>query len=201
MCVSPSRAVSSSCPPESRGAEPRILSGSSMWCGILSEMLGAGRADLGDHVRQNLARQHATNFGRRGATDGSRHHLIQTESLLVTTPLDLVRPRDDAANPTSSVKPGAEPRGFFADQFEAGGFPPRLFFPLCPARGFSVEPFTSYGWNVSVLSNQTGQSDSPLFSPPATTHRAFGLCRPRTFLTSTHYGLFARTAWPLSSLI
>lgn len=111
----------------------RILFGSSMWYDV---RLGAPYMDEADfnHAQQNLARQYAANFGKHGTKDPLSHHLIQnTESVLVTTTLDLVPPRGDGVDHSGdSVKLEFEPRGFFADQFEVGCFV--LFLLICVRR-------------------------------------------------------------------
>jgi len=111
-------------------------------CGTTSvpETLDADGADLRNHAQQNIARQYAANFGKHGTKDPLNHHLIQnTESVLVTTTVDLDPPRGDwVVHSGNNVKVEVEPRGFFADQFEVGFFSHNLFFsPSCSARTFS----------------------------------------------------------------
>lgn len=68
----------------------------------------------------NIARQYAADFGKSGPKDSLNHHLLQnTESVLVTTTVDLLSPQgDDAGHSEDDVKLESGPRGFFADQFE-----------------------------------------------------------------------------------
>ena len=104
----------------------------------VSRTLGVSAADLKGRIEQNLARQYAANFGKHGTRDPANHQLIQnTESVLVTTTMDLASPRGDGGDCSDD---GAElevsPRGFFADQFEVGFvFLSQLVFSLyAPAR-------------------------------------------------------------------
>ena len=102
-------------PPVSGGLAPvparKVVMLNFAVCGTV-ESLSADVADLGHHIQQNLAREYATNFGKRGA---SSHH--QPDSVLVTTTMDLVSPRRREADDSVA---DAKPRGFFADQFEVG---------------------------------------------------------------------------------
>lgn len=124
-------------------------------------------------MQQNLARQYATNFGKRSAKDPSSHHLIQnTESVLVTTTMDLIspRPRGDGVS-RSADDAVAEPRGFFADQFEVSfsWLVPPLYAPPARSCGFSVELFTSYDWERardSVDQRRLRDSPWPIYPGP-----------------------------------
>jgi hypothetical protein len=95
----------------------------STWYDVRLWTLGTGGANR-NCSQQNLARQYAANFGKHGAKDPLSHHLIQnTESVLVTTTMDLIPPRGDGMDRSGeNVKLELEPRGFFADQFEVGLF-------------------------------------------------------------------------------
>lgn len=109
-----------------------------MWYDICFWTLGADGVDC-DHLKQNLARKYAADFGKHGAKDPLSHHLIQnTESVLVTTTMDLVPSRGDGVDRSGdNVKLEFGPRGFFADQFEVGS----LFLPsLCSARAIFLGP-------------------------------------------------------------
>jgi len=98
------------------------------------EILSVNVADLDGHVQQNLARQYAANFGKHGTRDPPNHHLIQnTESVLVTTTMDLGPPRGGGADcPDDSAKLDISPRGFFADQFEVSFVFLSVLFMLPP---------------------------------------------------------------------
>ena len=128
-------------------------------------------------MQQNLARQYATNFGKRSAKDPSSHHLIQnTESVLVTTTMDLIspRPRGDGVS-RSADDAVAEPRGFFADQFEVSfsWLVPPLYAPPARSCGFSVELFTSYDWERardSVDQRRLRDSPWPIYPGPHTSY-------------------------------
>ncbi|KAF9792195.1 tryptophan synthase beta subunit-like PLP-dependent enzyme [Thelephora terrestris] len=71
-------------------------------------------------TKHNVARQYAANFSTNDAKDPLSHHLVQsTESVLVTTTVNLLPPRGDGVGRSGDiVDPEFEPRGFFADQFE-----------------------------------------------------------------------------------
>lgn len=112
-----------------------------------------------NHSRQNIARQHAANFGRNGTKDSSNYHLIQdTESVLVTTTVDLVPPRGDGVDHSGdNVKLEFEHRGFFADQFEVSLFflLQSVFSPpsLCTARTpwvYCGSGLRLMAWNVPM---------------------------------------------------
>ena len=85
---------------------------------LISRPWARGGTDLENPVQQNLARQYAAGFGKRGTKDPSSHHLIQdTESVSVTATVD--PPRGDGTDHSGdNTSPEVAPRGFFADQFE-----------------------------------------------------------------------------------
>jgi len=160
------------CPPGKPRAEIRIPLGFSTWYDVLMTT-GADGADLENRVRQNLARQYAANFGKLGAKDPPNHHLIQnTESVLVTTTMDLAPPRGDGVDrPDNSAKLELSPRGFFADQFEVCFFlsTTRLPRPDDPVRFYVrwvVRSVTCSNRPQGVLATRSLSSARGLFLRP-----------------------------------
>lgn len=118
----------------------------STWYDACVKVAGADGADLSNHTRQNTARQYAASFCKRDTNEPLDRHLIRdTESVLVTTTVDLVPPRGDGVDHLDdNVKLEFEQRAFFADQFEV-----RIFFS--PTTRFSVPPFMHRPGLVGLL--------------------------------------------------